>query len=260
MPANGRASGKLRVFFVTQDDPFYVACFFEVFFAEYPRDELELVGMTIGRAFRESRLAVAKRMLRFYGLRDFLRIAARLAGARLRGRSISRLAARERVRILETASVNDAAYVGRVRELQPDLIVSVAAPEIFSEELLAAGRLGCLNIHSGRLPRYRGMMPTFWQMLAGERRITVTVHEMVARLDAGGILGTVEYPLRDDDTLDRVMSETKREGARLMIDVLRRIRRGEARPEPLDMRDASYFSFPSREKVAEFRARGLRLL
>ena len=257
---NGSASEKLRVFFVTQDDPFYVARFFEVFFAEYPREELELVGMTIGRAFRESKLAVAKRMLRFYGLRDFVRVAARLVGARIRRRSIATLAAREQVRILETASVNDPAYVGRVRGLQPDLVVSVAAPEIFSEELLAAGRLGCVNIHSGRLPRYRGMLPTFWQMLAGERRITVTVHEMVARLDAGRILGTVEYELRDEDTLDHVMSETKREGARLMIDVLRRIRRGEARPEPLDMGDASYFSFPSRKDVAEFRGRGLRLL
>ena len=30
-------------------------------------------------------------------------------------------------------------------------------------------RLRCLNIHSGRLPKYRGMGATFWQLLAGER-------------------------------------------------------------------------------------------
>ena len=54
-----------------------------------------------------------------------------------------------------------------------------------------------LNIHSGRLPKYRGMMPTFWQLLAGEREATITVHEMVPRLDAGAVLGKVEFPLRE---------------------------------------------------------------
>jgi methionyl-tRNA formyltransferase len=103
-------------------------------------------------------------------------------------------------------------------------------------------------------------MPIFWQLLSGEETATVTVHEMTPQLDAGRVLGTRECPLRERDSLDRAMVETKREGARLMIDVLRKLRTGAAKPEPLDMRDASYFSFPTREKVAEFRARGHRLL
>jgi hypothetical protein len=45
-----------------------------------------------------------------------------------------------------------------------------------------------------------------------------------------------------------------------MIDVLRQIRAGQVRPKPLDMADASYFSFPSREDVEELRRRGHRLL
>ena len=260
MEATPSPSERLRLLFVTQDDPFYVIRFFEVFFAEYPRDELEIVGMTISRAFKESKVAVARRMLRFYGARDFARLAARYARARIRGRSIAALAAREGTALLETESVNDPDYVRRVRELEPDVIVSVAAPEIFRDPLLGAARLGCVNIHSGRLPKYRGMMPVFWQLLSGERTAVVTVHEMVPEVDAGRVLGTREYPLRTEESLDRAMTDTKREGARLMIDVLRQLRTGDARPEPLEMREASYFSFPSPAKVAEFRAQGHRLL
>ncbi|MDQ3890397.1 MAG: formyl transferase [Actinomycetota bacterium] len=245
---------------MTQDDPFYVIRFFDVFFAEYPRDEFEIVGVTVARAFRESRGAVAKRMLRFYGAGDFVRVLARFARAKARGRSIAGLAESAGVPLIPTVSVNDPEYVRRVGAAQPEVIVSVAAPEIFREELLTVPRLGCLNIHSGRLPKYRGMMPTFWQMLAGEPHATVTIHEMVPQLDAGRVLATLEYPLRDNDSLDRVMSETKREGARLMIEVLRQIRAGEASPKQLDMGDASYFSFPPREKVAEFRRRGHSLI
>lgn len=245
---------------MTQDDPLYVIWFFEVFFAEYPRDEFEIVGVTIGRAFRESRRAVAGRMLRFYGPMDFARLVMRFAGTKVRRRSIAAAAHRERVALLATNSVNDSDYIRRLREIRPDIIISVAAPEIFRDEIIAVARLGCLNIHSGRLPKYRGMMPTFWQMLSGEPQATVTVHELVRELDAGDVLGTLEYPVLESDSLDRVMIETKREGARLMIDVLRQIRAGQARPKPLNMADASYFSFPSREKVEEFRRRGHRLL
>jgi methionyl-tRNA formyltransferase len=255
-----RSSNKLRLHFVTEDDPLYVVSFFEVFFAEYPREEFDVVGMTIDRAFREPRRAIVRRMLRFYGPRDFARLLLRFAGARIRRRSIAAVAQREEVPLLATNSVNDPDYIRRLREISPDIIISVAAPEIFRDEIITVPRLGCVNIHSGRLPTYRGMMPTFWQMRAGEPHATVTVHELVRTLDAGDVLGTLEYPVLESDSLDRVMIGTKREGARLMIDVLRQIRAGQVRPKPLDMADASYFSFPSREDVEEFRRRGHRLL
>jgi hypothetical protein len=90
------SSDRLRVLFVTQDDPLYVFRFFEVFLAQYPRSEFEVVGITICRPFHESRRATARRMLDFYGTRDFLRVATRFAGARLRRRSIAALAKQHR--------------------------------------------------------------------------------------------------------------------------------------------------------------------
>ena len=157
-------------------------------------------------------------------------------------------------------SVNAPEYLEQIRHLAPDVIVSVAAPEIFRKEILRTPRLGCINIHSGRLPVYRGMMPPFWQMQRGEPAITVTVHEMAEKLDAGGVLGTVSVPIAARDSLDRVITVTKQEGARLLIDVLRKVRLGQATPVPVDMSGASYFSFPKREHVREFRKRGHRLL
>jgi methionyl-tRNA formyltransferase len=104
------------------------------------------------------------------------------------------------------------------------------------------------------------MMPNFWQLLKGEKAAVVTVHEMAEKLDAGGILGTLEVPLRERDSLHRVITETKREGARLMIDVLTRMRRGQAVAAPVDMANASYFSFPKPADVRAFRARGHRMI
>jgi len=250
----------LRILFVTEDDPLYVIRFFEVFLDDYPKDEIEIVGITVDQAFHEPIWKTARRMLSFYGPVGFVRQGAAFAHSKVRGTSIEKLANAKGVPSIPTTSVNDAAYVERVRELAPDVIVSVAAPEIFRKEILSAARLGCVNIHSGRLPVYRGMMPTFWQLLEGESHATVTVHEMVEKLDAGGVLGTIEFPLRRNDSLHRVITGTKREGARLMIDVLRRMREGTANAEPLDMSRKKYFSFPTPADVRAFRSLGHRMI
>ena len=251
---------KLRLLFVTEDDPLYVIRFFEVFFEEYPRDEIEIVGVSVQDAFHEPIWKTARRMLRFYGPVDFVRLCFRYAGVKLRGDSIAKLAEAKGLPLVPCASVNDPAYIEKAGGLEPDVIASVAAPEIFRKGILAVPPLGCINIHSGRLPVYRGMMPNFWQLLHGEKHAVVTVHEMAEKLDAGDILGTLEWPLEPNDSLDRVITGTKRDGARLMMDVLLKMKRGEIRPAPLDMGDKKYFSFPKPADVKAFRKRGHRML
>jgi methionyl-tRNA formyltransferase len=251
---------KLRIHFVTEDDPLYVIQFFAAFFREYPRDRIKIIGLTVQDAFKESRLATAKRVWSVYGLLGFARLLGRLVVQRLRGASIATLARRESIPLVETKSVNDHEFVRRLRASQPDVVVSVAAPEIFGDDVLRSPRLGCINVHSGRLPQYRGMMPTFWQLRFGERHATVTVHEMTPTIDGGGVLGTAECPIRESDSLDRIIRETKREGARLLIRVLDELAAGKATPRPLDMSEASYHSFPKRHDARALRKRGHRML
>lgn len=248
-----------KLLVVTSDDPIYVIEFFQVFLEELPQT-FTLEAIAVVRPFRESVLASFRRISRMYGLTGAVRQAGRFMAAKASGRSIAALADDKRIRVIRTGSVNDPAFVQSVRSMQVDIIASVAAPERFGPELLALPPLGCINIHSGRLPRYRGMMPTFWQMQQGEPNVTITVHHMADKLDAGDVLATSIFPLRARDTLDRVIRETKREGARLIIRTLNELRDGCSRPTPLDMREASYFSFPRQSDVRLLLRRGHRLL
>jgi methionyl-tRNA formyltransferase len=251
---------KMRVLFVTEDDPLYVVQFFEVFFEIYPRSEIDICGITIGRAFHEPLRKTLYRMLGFYGTWGTFRQGLRFLSAKMRARSIEALAAAAGIPLVATQSVNRPEYLERVRAIAPDVIVSVAAPEIFKAQLLGLPPLGCINIHSGRLPAYRGMMPTFWQMLRGERAVTITAHYMAEKLDAGDVLATRTFALRASDSLDRVISETKREGARLVVRVLRDLPDGKATAQALTKDGSEYFSFPKRADVRAFRRRGHRLL
>jgi methionyl-tRNA formyltransferase len=254
------SSSRLRVHFITEDDPLYVVEFFDAFLSAYPRAEAEVIGISIQAAFNESRVAAARRVLGFYGPASFARLSARLVLRKIRGHSIAHLARVEGIELVPTVSVNDPDFIGRMKSLEPDVIVSVAAPEIFREQILRVPRIACINVHSGRLPKYRGMMPTFWQMRSGEPHVTVTVHEMAERLDAGAVLGTAECRIEERDSLDRVMVAAKHAGARLLIHVLRELSAGKVQPQELDMGDASYFSFPTRADVLRLRELGHRLI
>ena len=249
----------MRVLVVTADDPLYVACFFEELIPAVP-DSVHIVGVTILPAFQERLPATAKRVFRLYGSVDFTRLCLRFAGLRMRGRDISRLTKKAGIPLIGTRSVNSEDYLRRVAELAPDVIVSVAAPEIFRPPLLSMPRLGCLNVHSGRLPAYRGMMPVFWQLLKGETAAVVTVHEMVEAIDAGRVLDTVEVPLKRRDRLSRAMVAAKRAGAALLVEVLDRLRRGCVAFRDDGPDDDCYYSFPEPEHVRALRARGHRML
>jgi methionyl-tRNA formyltransferase len=254
------SSPKLRIFFVTQEEPIYVIEFFRAFFSEHPTAEFEITAIAIDRPFHESIGRTFRRVLKFYGYWGTIRQGLRFISARRRGDSINALAASAGVPVVSTQSVNDPKFIQRLRAEEPDVVVSVAAPEIFAPELLNVPRLGCINVHSGRLPHYRGMMPTFWQMQRGEQAITITVHKMAQKLDSGDVLATQSFPLNKSDSLDRVIKGTKREGARLLIRALRGLKDGQVQPIPLDMAEARYFSFPKPSDVREFRRRGHRLL
>ncbi len=50
------------------------------------------------------------------------------------------------------------------------------------------------NIHHGALPKYRGPSPLFWQIKNGEPELTVAIHEINERLDAGDVVWQRSIP------------------------------------------------------------------
>lgn len=69
----------------------------------------------------------------------------------------------------------------------PDLGVVVATP-ILPPSVFNLPALGCVNLHLGKAPEYRGSSPGFREMMAGEREVGVTVHRVTDVLDGGEIL------------------------------------------------------------------------
>ena len=116
--------------------------------------------------------------------------------------SVERLA---REHGLEIATPADPIEVAaQVQAIEPDFLFSFYYRHMLPAPLLAAARHGAYNVHGSLLPRYRGRVPVNWAVLNGERETGATLHEMVVRPDAGGIVDQMAVPILPDDTAQDV--------------------------------------------------------
>ena len=269
MGLDGEKNG-FRYVFITQEDPFYVRVFFEEFFRLESRlDEVSAVVIAPAMGKR-SMAGLARQMWGFYGPTDFARMATRFVAYKVKTRlglgrpghfhSIEQCCRHYGVPVIHAPDLNAEAFLRQLASINPDLAVSVAAPQIFRKPLITLPRLGCINIHNSPLPRYRGMLPNFWQMFHGENAAGTTIHRINAAVDEGAILMRSSTPILPEDSLDDLIVKTKAAGARLMQEAITGMREGTLKDQENRKSEGSYFTFPKPGEVREFRKKGYRLL
>jgi methionyl-tRNA formyltransferase len=259
----------VRIALVTRDDPFYLPPALDALCRARGR---EIVGIVILPVFNERQTATVRRLYEFYGPLDFARLALRHLGAKLADRanrlrpftraySAADVARRHGIPVYRPAKVNAPEFVTLLREqIQPDLLVSIAASQVLRQRVLDVPALGCINLHSAPLPRYQGMMPTFWTMVHGEPEATVTVHYMVEKLDTGDIVLQWPVPILPTDSLHDLMMRSREVGAQAILEAVEQIEHGTVRRQPMDPSRATYFAFPRREDARQLRRMGRALL
>ena len=249
----------VNIVFLTTGDPVYLPAFFDRVLRDYSSQTraVHIVpplykGQTVFRAFW--------RYFRTFGLRGVWGLTALTAQAKWRRASIRAVCARHGVPCSPVSDVNDPEFVDGLRQAGTDLIVSISCPQIFKHPLLDAPSRGCLNIHGGLLPQYRGVMPSFWMLANGEREAGVSIYFMNDRIDAGELCRQHAFEIRPDETLDAFLRRSKALAAELLVEVLGEIDAGDIDRAPLDLTQGSYYSWPDRAAVRRFYEAGRRLV
>lgn len=119
-------------------------------------------------------------------------------------------------------------------DLGLDVAVVVAYGLILPKPVLAAPRLGCLNLHASLLPRWRGAAPIQRAIMAGDAETGVMVMQMEAGLDTGPVLLAEHVAIAPDATAGSLHDRLSEIGASLMIRALAALERGSlaATPQP----------------------------
>ena len=121
-----------------------------------------------------------------------------------------------------------------------DVMVVAAYGLILPQWVLDQPPLGCLNIHASLLPRWRGAAPIHRALEAGDAETGVTIMQMDAGLDTGGMLLTERLAIEPQDTTASLHDKLARLGGRLIVEALHRVAAGKLKPVAQPVRGVTY--------------------
>jgi len=147
-------------------------------------------------------------------------------------------------------------------EFAPELIVSIRYGAILRAPVLALPPYGCINLHSGILPQYRGILSTLYALLAGEAEVGCTLHWILdAGIDTGPIIAVARRPVELPHSLLWHILSLYPLGVPLIVETIARLTRREEVPRAAQsITQGTYRSMPSASDVAALRARGVPLV
>ncbi|MEJ2442191.1 MAG: formyl transferase [Exilibacterium sp.] len=156
--------------------------------------------------------------------------------------------------------INTPAGLHRLEETAPDLIISIRYGVILKREAIAIPKYGVLNLHSGLLPQYQGVMATFRALLNGDREIGSTLHYIVdSSIDTGPIIDQAKVQVdRQRSYLWHVL-QLYPGGCEMIVNAVSRLAEKKQLSSRAQERSGNYYSFPTKEELKEFERRGFKL-
>jgi methionyl-tRNA formyltransferase len=129
----------------------------------------------------------------------------------------------------------------RILEIRPELIFSFYYRSMLPMSVLRLARLGAYNMHGSLLPKFRGRAPLNWAILQGETETGVTLHEMVEKPDAGGIVDRQAVPIGPDETAVEVFRKMTEAAETVLRRSLQALLSGKKELVPQNLSAGSYY-------------------
>lgn len=170
-------------------------------------------------------------------------------GNRLTSSAVKKLAEQHKLPVFQPLSLRKPEGQQIVANLNADIMVVVAYGLILPQTVLDLPRLGCINVHSSLLPRWRGAAPIHQALLAGDHQTGVTIIQMDAGLDTGAMLHKITCAIQPDDTSASLYKKLAQIGPGALLTTLAQLAAGKATAEPQDDTITTYAEKLNKEKA-----------
>ncbi len=147
-------------------------------------------------------------------------------GLRINFSPVKNFALSHHLLLYQPADLRGEQFLNEMKRLQFDLGVVVAF-RFLPERLRELPRWGCINVHASLLPKYRGAAPIHWAVINGEGETGITVFFLDKFLDTGDILLQRSISIGPEETTGEVYERLKELGARVLVESIRSIERGD---------------------------------
>jgi methionyl-tRNA formyltransferase len=245
---------------LTQNDPFFLAENLDYLFGKMPKD-INISGCVVFQAspFGKKQGFIDKiiKTWEIFGTGFLMNYGLRFIKNKFRkGKKVKYILKKHGIPlILLNEGINAQSSLEKIKTYNPDVLVSIAGNQIFKEKLINLAPNGCLNLHTALLPKYRGLMPSFWVMKNDETQTGVSVFFVDENIDSGPILVQEELHI-GNLTHQQLIKKTKKMGMDAIIVALKRLKKGGYKLLVNSDQHSTYFSFPTAEDVKKFKDQG----
>lgn len=251
-----------------QNDPFYLPKVLDKYLREFADST---AGINIQSVAQGKRTVVqtAMDLLEMYGpwyfqwkFRNYIwkklqaKVVNDLLGSTTRCHSVKAVAKKYGVPVHESSDVNSEEFRAMLRDKGVEFIVSISGTQMYRKALREQTPWGIVNCHGALLPKYRGLMPSFWTLANDEKFGGVSVHYVDKKLDNGPIIVQKSYRIYPHDTLEDVMARSKDLAAEAIIECVRCVEAGNPELIANPASEMTHFSMPTKADVDRFRRAG----
>jgi methionyl-tRNA formyltransferase len=127
--------------------------------------------------------------------------------------------------ILQPESLKSPAFIEKLKELRPDLLLVVAF-RMLPESVWSIPPKGTVNLHASLLPNYRGAAPINWAIMNGETETGVTSFFIEKEIDTGKIIYSRKVPIDTLMNAGNLHDLLMVEGANLLVRTVESIAHG----------------------------------
>ena len=253
-----------------QDEPYFLPKVLDKYLREF-HDSTAGINIQSVAQGKRTVFETAKDLYKLYGFRYFQWKLRQVASYKLKAKlfndilgstrtcySVKAVARKYGVPVSEQVNVNSEEFRKYLRDAGVEFIVSISGTQMYRKDLLAQTPKGIVNCHGALLPKYRGLMPSFWTLANGGTEGRVSVHFVDAKLDNGPIWFR-RIPHQSAGHAGRRHGPLEDLAAEAIVEAVRLVEAGNYELIPNDASQASHFSMPTKDDFKKFVAQGRKL-
>ena len=145
-------------------------------------------------------------------------------GMELKSPEVIEYAKAKKIKFFQTENINkEPDFLKQLKLENLDFIVVLAFAQFLGSEMLNMATLGCFNIHTSILPKYRGAAPIQYALLHGDSETGVSIQKMVKKMDAGELVHFQTLSIAPTENGAQLYTRLKYQAALALNDLIKKI-------------------------------------
>ena len=162
-------------------------------------------------------------------------------GMELKSPEVIEYAKKNKLPFFQTENINkEPEFLEKLKNEDLDFIVVLAFAQFLGSAMLTLGKMGCFNIHTSILPKYRGAAPIQYALLNGDKETGVSIQKMVKKMDAGDLVHFHTVTIAPTENGGQLYTRLKFQSALAMNDFITKILSNEVTFTPQNEAEVSF--------------------